>query len=48
MIYHNNKLKTLLATLNKETKDSTFMFIDYYNAFLTVFKNNGETPVKKK
>ncbi|CAA0322354.1 unnamed protein product [Arabidopsis thaliana] len=20
------------------------MFIDYYNAFLTVFKNNGETP----
>ncbi|CAL9239797.1 unnamed protein product [Arabidopsis halleri] len=44
VIYHNNLLQTLVAKLNKETGLSTFMFIDYYNAFLTVFKNKGETP----
>ncbi|KAG7589296.1 GDSL lipase/esterase [Arabidopsis suecica] len=44
VIYHNNLLQTLVAKLNKETGLSTFMFIDYYNAFLTVFKNKGEIP----
>ncbi|EFH64885.1 hypothetical protein ARALYDRAFT_894537 [Arabidopsis lyrata subsp. lyrata] len=44
VIYHNNLLQTLVAKLNKETEHSTFVVIDYYNAFLTVFKNKGEIP----
>ncbi|XP_010490848.1 PREDICTED: GDSL esterase/lipase At5g03610-like isoform X1 [Camelina sativa] len=44
VIIHNNELKKVVANLNKETKQSTFMVIDYYNAFLTVFKNKGEKP----
>ncbi|EOA34211.1 hypothetical protein CARUB_v10021720mg [Capsella rubella] len=48
VIIHNNLLQSVVAKLNKETKDSTFMVIDYYNAFLTVFKNKGETPGSTK
>ncbi|XP_010419057.1 PREDICTED: GDSL esterase/lipase At5g03610-like [Camelina sativa] len=44
VIIHNNLLQTVVAKLNKETEHSTFMVIDYYNAFLTVLKNKGETP----
>ncbi|CAA7029698.1 unnamed protein product [Microthlaspi erraticum] len=51
-IYHNTLLQKLVAKLNKETKRSTFVTIDLFNAFLTIIKNKGvpgsttfETPL---
>lgn len=45
---HNNLLQQVVAKLNNETKQSTFIILDLYNAFLTVFKNKGANPGKKK
>lgn len=45
---HNNLLHQLVARLNNETKHSTFVVLDYFNAFLTVFKNKGANLGKKK
>lgn len=44
---HNNLLQQVVAKLNNETKQSTFIVLDLYNAFLTVFKNKGASPGKK-
>ncbi|CAN6838288.1 unnamed protein product [Brassica oleracea] len=41
---HNSLLQQAVAKLNNETKQSTFIIIDLYNAFLTVFKNKGANP----
>ncbi|KAF3539605.1 hypothetical protein F2Q69_00018349 [Brassica cretica] len=41
---HNSLLQQAVAKLNNETKQSTFITIDLYNAFLTVFKNKGANP----
>ncbi|XP_010558202.2 PREDICTED: GDSL esterase/lipase At5g03610-like [Tarenaya hassleriana] len=41
---HNTMLQQAVAKLNNETKGSTFIVLDLYNAFLTVFKNRGEHP----
>ncbi|AED90633.1 GDSL esterase/lipase [Arabidopsis thaliana] len=41
---HNNLLQQVVAKLNNETKQSTFIILDLYNAFLTVFKNKGSNP----
>lgn len=43
---HNNLLQQAVAKLNNETKQSTFIILDLYNAFLTVFKNKGVNPGK--
>lgn len=45
---HNNLLQQVVAKLNNETKQSTFIILDLYNAFLTVFKNKGSNPGKRK
>ncbi|CAH2070118.1 unnamed protein product, partial [Thlaspi arvense] len=34
----------VVAKLNNETNHSTFAIIDFYKAFLTIFKNKGENP----
>ncbi|CAH2074302.1 unnamed protein product [Thlaspi arvense] len=34
----------VVAKLNNETNHSAFAIIDFYNAFLTIFKNKGENP----
>ncbi|CAN8257238.1 unnamed protein product [Cochlearia groenlandica] len=44
VLLHNNLLKQAVAKLNNETKQSTFVVLDLYNAFLTVFKNKGANP----
>ena len=44
---HNSLLQQAVAKLNNETKQSTFITIDLYNAFLTVFKNKGANPGNK-
>ncbi|KAL1197897.1 GDSL esterase/lipase [Cardamine amara subsp. amara] len=44
VILHNNFLNQVVAKLNNETKQSTFVILDLYNAFLTVFKNKGANP----
>ncbi|CAN8237379.1 unnamed protein product [Cochlearia groenlandica] len=41
---HNSLLLQVVAKLNNESKQSTFIVLDLYNAFLTVFKNNGANP----
>ncbi|AEE74837.1 unnamed protein product [Arabidopsis thaliana] len=41
---HNYLLHKAIARLNNETKPSTFVVLDHYNAFLTVFKNKGPEP----
>ncbi|KFK24825.1 hypothetical protein AALP_AA8G030000 [Arabis alpina] len=41
---HNSLLQQVVVKLNKETKQSTFIILDLYNAFLTVFKNKGANP----
>ncbi|XP_010486571.1 PREDICTED: GDSL esterase/lipase At3g09930-like [Camelina sativa] len=41
---HNYLLHKAVARLNNETKPSTFVVLDHYNAFLTVFKNKGPEP----
>lgn len=46
--FHNTLLRQAVAKLNKETKPSTFVILDHYNAFLTVFKNQGPEPGKPK
>ncbi|CAA7029680.1 unnamed protein product [Microthlaspi erraticum] len=54
MNLHNNLLNQVVAKLNNEAKQLTFVYLDYYNAFLSVFKNKGaslgstrfETPLK--
>jgi len=45
---HNYLLHKAIARLNNETKPSTFVVLDHYNAFLTVFKNKGPEPGKPK
>ncbi|EOA19422.1 hypothetical protein CARUB_v10001293mg [Capsella rubella] len=45
---HNSALREVVANLNKETKQSAFMVIDYYNAFLTAFNSKGENPGSKR
>ncbi|KAL0729786.1 hypothetical protein Bca4012_025879 [Brassica carinata] len=42
--YHNSLLEKVVGKLNNETNHSTFAIIDFYNAFLTVFKNKGVNP----
>ncbi|KAL0744040.1 hypothetical protein Bca4012_085553 [Brassica carinata] len=39
---HNTLLHRAVAKLNNETKPSTFVILDLYNAFLTVIKNKRE------
>ncbi|CAA7034018.1 unnamed protein product [Microthlaspi erraticum] len=46
--YHNSLLLQVVAKLNNETNHSTFIVFDFYNAFLTVFKNKGEYPGSTK
>ncbi|EEF33624.1 GDSL esterase/lipase At5g03610 [Ricinus communis] len=41
---HNLMLQQAVAKLNNETKDSTFVILDIYSAFMTVFKNKGDHP----
>lgn len=41
---HNSLLQQVVTKLNNETKQSTFIILDLYNAFLTVFKNKGAYP----
>ncbi|XP_010490847.1 PREDICTED: GDSL esterase/lipase At5g03610 [Camelina sativa] len=43
-IVHNNALQRVVARLNKETKQSPFIYLDYYKAFLAVLNNKGENP----
>lgn len=45
--YHNSLLLEVVAKLNKETKKSTFVTIDLFNAFLTIIKNGGDNPGNK-
>ncbi|KAG2311360.1 hypothetical protein Bca52824_022917 [Brassica carinata] len=45
--YHNSLLEKVVGKLNNETNHSTFAIIDFYNAFLTVFKNKGVNPGDK-
>lgn len=42
--FHNLLLQQAVAKLNNETKDRTFVILDLYTAFTTVFKNKGEHP----
>lgn len=46
--FHNYLLHKAVARLNNETKPSTFVVLDHYNAFLTVFKNKGPEPGKSQ
>lgn len=41
---HNTLLHKAVAKLNNETKPSTFVIIDLYNAFLTVLENKTSEP----
>lgn len=45
---HNTLLHQAVAKLNNETKPSTFVILDLYNAFLTVIKNKRAIPGKPK
>lgn len=45
---HNTLLRRAVAKLNNETKPSTFVILDLYNAFLTVIKNKRAEPGKFK
>ncbi|KAK4833712.1 hypothetical protein QYF36_009897 [Acer negundo] len=40
--YHNLLLKQSVAKLNNETKETTFVIIDLYSAFMTVFTNKSD------
>ncbi|XP_030925274.1 GDSL esterase/lipase At5g03610-like [Quercus lobata] len=40
--FHNLLLQQAVAKLNKETKASTFVILDLYDSFMTVFKNKGD------
>ena len=42
--YHNSLLEQVVAKLNNETRQSTFAIIDFYNAFMAILKNKGESP----
>ncbi|CAF1729395.1 unnamed protein product [Brassica napus] len=42
--FHNGLLQKSVVKLNKENNHSAFTIIDYYNTFLTIFNNTGETP----
>ncbi|KAF2307607.1 hypothetical protein GH714_030149 [Hevea brasiliensis] len=46
--YHNLLLQQVVSKLNNETKDSSFLILDLYTAFMTVFKNKGERPGDSK
>lgn len=41
---HNSLLQQAVIKLNNEAKRSTFITLDLYNAFLTVFNNKGANP----
>lgn len=41
---HNSLLQQAVVKLNNEIKQSTFIIIDLYNAFLNVFNNKGANP----
>ncbi|CAN6809869.1 unnamed protein product [Brassica oleracea] len=41
---HNSLLQQAVIKLNNEIKKSTFIILDLYNAFLTVFNNKGANP----
>ncbi|CAH8339335.1 unnamed protein product [Eruca vesicaria subsp. sativa] len=41
---HNTLLRRAVVKLNNETKPSTFVILDLYNAFLTVIKNKKAEP----
>uniref|UniRef100_A0A1J3HYC0 GDSL esterase/lipase n=1 Tax=Noccaea caerulescens TaxID=107243 RepID=A0A1J3HYC0_NOCCA len=45
---HNSLLQGVVAKLNKETKKSTFVTIDLFNAFLTIIENRGDKPGSTK
>lgn len=38
---HNSLLQQAVAKLNNQIKQSSFIILDLYNAFLTVFNNKG-------
>uniref|UniRef100_A0A5B7AYI1 GDSL esterase/lipase n=1 Tax=Davidia involucrata TaxID=16924 RepID=A0A5B7AYI1_DAVIN len=42
--FHNLLLQQAVAKLNNESKDSTFVILDLYSSFLSVFKNKGDQP----
>ncbi|KAF8079437.1 hypothetical protein N665_1028s0020 [Sinapis alba] len=46
--YHNSLLEQVVAKLNNETTHSTFAIIDFYNTFLTILKNKGESSRSKR
>ncbi|XP_021660035.2 GDSL esterase/lipase At5g03610 [Hevea brasiliensis] len=46
--FHNLLLKQKVAKLNKQTKDSSFLILDLYSAFMTILKNKGKHPGDSK
>ncbi|KAG5255051.1 GDSL esterase/lipase [Salix suchowensis] len=46
--FHNLLLQQAVIKLNNDTKDSTFVILDLYDAFMAVFKNKGEKPGSSK
>ncbi|KAF8403254.1 hypothetical protein HHK36_011355 [Tetracentron sinense] len=46
--FHNLLLKQAVEKLNNESKDSAFMILDLYSAFLSVFERPGDQPGSSK
>ncbi|CAK7327546.1 unnamed protein product [Dovyalis caffra] len=46
--FHNLLLQQAVVKLNNETKDSTFVILDLYKAFMSVLKNKGKNPGSSK
>nr|DAD28785.1 TPA_asm: hypothetical protein HUJ06_030253 [Nelumbo nucifera] len=43
-IFHNLLLQQAVEKLNNETSESTFMILDLYNAFISIFERQKEHP----